>query len=123
MAPDYLGPRLALRLRFTDLTPARLAATRFTLLRFFTLRFVRFERRFAISFLLLGAGSVCSAGATSTWAVRRQAIQSFSFSLVGRYSSVMKEIPRRESASSSNFTPDFTISWISRCHCLAWNQG
>jgi hypothetical protein len=31
-------------LRFTDRTLARFAATRFTLLRFFTLRFVRFER-------------------------------------------------------------------------------
>jgi predicted PolB exonuclease-like 3'-5' exonuclease len=49
--------------------------------------------------------------------------QSFSLSLRGRYSSVMKLMPRRESASSSNFTPDVTISWISRCHCFALNQG
>jgi hypothetical protein len=35
---------LALRLRFTDRTLARLAAVRFTLLRFFTLRFDRFVR-------------------------------------------------------------------------------
>jgi hypothetical protein len=35
---------LARRFRFTDRTLARRAATRFTLLRFFTLRFERLER-------------------------------------------------------------------------------
>ena len=117
---------MALRLRFTDRTLARLAATRFTLLRFFTLRFVRFERfaapslfeRLAIPFLLRLVGSLVCDFTTSN-----QAIQSFSFSFVGRYSSVMKEMPRRESASSSYFTPERTISWISACHCLAWNHG
>jgi len=49
--------------------------------------------------------------------------QSRSRSFLGRYSSVMKLMPRRERASSSYFFPERTISWISRCHCLAWNQG
>ena len=113
---------MALRLRFLESTPARLAAVRFTLLRFFTFFFDRFERRFAIVAPLWG-GSLFGAARTSTRAARSQVIQSFSFSLVGRYSSVMKEMPRRERASSSYFTPDFTISWISRCHCFCWNQG
>ena len=49
--------------------------------------------------------------------------QSRSFSFFGTYSSVMKLIPRRESASSSNFSPLLTISWISRCQCAFLNQG
>ena len=49
--------------------------------------------------------------------------QSLSLSFLGRYSSVMKLIPRRESASSSNLTPLRTISWISRCQCAFLNQG
>src|SRR6266540_4255177 len=56
-------------------------------------------------------------------AARRYSSQSRSFSFLGRYSSVMKLIPRRLSASSSNFCPLFTISSISCCHCFAWNQG
>jgi hypothetical protein len=49
--------------------------------------------------------------------------QSRSFSFRGRYSSVTKLIPRRESASSSNLSPLLTISWISRCQCAFLNQG
>ncbi len=109
---------MALRFLFFERTAARFAAVRFTLLRFFTLRFVRFERRFAIPFLLCEGGSLCGAARTST-----QAIQSLSFSFCGRYSSVMKEMPRRDSASSSYFTPERIISRISCCHCFAWNHG
>ena len=49
--------------------------------------------------------------------------QSRSRSFFGTYSSVMKLIPRRESASSSNFIPLRAISWISRCQCAFLNQG
>src|SRR5262245_1849781 len=49
--------------------------------------------------------------------------QSRSFSFFGMYSSVMKLMPRRERASSSNLTPLRTISWISRCQCAFLNQG
>jgi hypothetical protein len=54
---------------------------------------------------------------------RRYSSQSLSLSFLGRYSSVMKLIPRRESASSSNFWPLRTISWISRCQRACLNQG
>ncbi len=49
--------------------------------------------------------------------------QSRSRSFLGRYSSVMKLMPRRVSASSSYFCPDRIISWISFCHFACWNQG
>ena len=49
--------------------------------------------------------------------------QSRSLSFLGRYSSVTKLIPRRDSASSSNLRPLRTISWISRCQCAFLNQG
>ena len=49
--------------------------------------------------------------------------QSRSLSFLGRYSSVTKLMPRRESASSSNLTPLLTISWISRCQCAFLNHG
>ena len=35
----------------------------------------------------------------------------------------MKLMPRRDSASSSYFSPERTISSISRCHCFAPNHG
>ena len=49
--------------------------------------------------------------------------QSRSFSFLGRYSSVMKLIPRRDRASSSNLRPLRTISWISRCQWAFLNHG
>ena len=49
--------------------------------------------------------------------------QSRSFSFFGRYSSVMKLMPCRESAWISNLRPLRTISWISRCHLACLNQG
>ena len=49
--------------------------------------------------------------------------QSRSFSFRGTYSSVMKLMPRRESASSSNLRPLRTISWISRCQWAFLNHG
>ena len=53
----------------------------------------------------------------------RYSSQSLSRSFFGRYSSVMKLMPRRESASSSNLRPLRTISWISRCQRACLNQG
>src|ERR1700687_1440490 len=47
-----------------------------------------------------------------------QASQSRSRNFLGRYSSVMKEIPRLERDSISSFTPLFTMCSISRCHSL-----
>ena len=49
--------------------------------------------------------------------------QSRSFSFFGTYSSVMKLIPRRDRASSSNLRPLLTISWISRCQWALLNHG
>src|SRR5262249_18786754 len=51
------------------------------------------------------------------------ASQSFCFSLRGRYSSLMKEMPRLERDSISSFTPVFIMCSISRCHSLRWNHG
>jgi hypothetical protein len=112
--PDY-RPFFARRLRLTDSVRFRFAVARFTFERFETLRFDRFPSL---------AGMCCSSlKERGSLLATRYSSQSFSRSFFGRYSSVMKEIPRRESASSSYFTPDFTISWISCCHCFAWNQG
>jgi hypothetical protein len=100
----------------------RFAATRLTFERFATFFFERLPFFFATMVHLLCGPSV----AARSGAVKlpdRYSSQSRSRSFFGRYSSVMKLMPRRESASSSNFTPDFTISWISCCHCFAWNHG
>lgn len=108
---SYRGPRFARRFRFTLSFRLRTAVARFTFERRDTDFFVRFPRFAAMSSPPLGFPR---SGYSS---------QSRSLSFRGRYSSVMKLIPRRLSASSSNFCPDFTISWISSCHCFAWNQG
>ncbi len=99
--------RLMLRARFD------LAVARFALLRLGILRFERLERSCAI-------GSSFERSRQST--IDHHSSQSLSRSFFGRYSSVMKEMPRRESASSSYFTPERIISWISSCHCFFWNQ-
>ncbi len=120
----YRGPRFARRLRRTLSLRFPLAAARFVFDLLETFRLVRFP---FFAAMRSSSGTECR---TAVRAVNKPRVargdhssQSRSFSFLGRYSSVMKLIPRRERASSSNFTPDFTISWISCCHCFAWNQG
>ena len=101
----------------------RVAVVRFTLLRRDTARLLRFDRCWAIWPPFRRASLASDRPASTSRGPGRHASQSFSFSLAGRYVSVMNEIPRRDSASSSYFTPDLIISWISCCHCFAWNHG
>jgi hypothetical protein len=102
-SPGYRGDFFARRLRLMDSARLRVAVVRFTLERFETLRFERFPRFAGMCVPRLEKRPRSLPGS-------RYSSQSLSFSFCGRYSSVMKEMPRRESASSSNFTPDFTIS-------------
>src|SRR5690606_15936685 len=53
----------------------------------------------------------------------RHSSQSFSRSLRGKYSSVMKEIPLRDRASISYFLLLAAIASSSRFHFLCWNHG
>lgn len=103
------------------------APTRFTLERFATFRFVLLPFVLAICSPSVWDQSLaalsCAVKNVGGNFVPAHSSQSLSRIFLGRYSSVMKLIPRRERASSSNFCSDFTISWISCCHFVAWNHG
>lgn len=135
----YFGPRFALRFRATLSARLFFALVRFVFDRFATFRLERFPRFTGMLVFLSAAGGRVNPallrprdrrpGSIARPCGRRllhrsgYSSQSRSFSFLGRYSSVMKEMPRRERASSSYFSPERTISWISFCHFAFWNQG